>query len=269
MATHAHLLRRLAVLAVLLFITLPSTGLALTQVSGFGSNPGNLLMYKYVPAGLPSGAPLVVALHGCTQQASAYDAETGWEMLADRWKFALLLPEQQSGNNSSRCFNWFEPGDISRGQGEVEFYADGSLLGVDQQAPYGWSWDTSAVAAGAHELSAKAYDAAGNVGSAAVVPVTIDGGGGGGGGSLSLSSQAADDGYVKATASDGSPAVGTLEAYYGLALGRGSDSKYNRALLSFDTSAIPAGATIMAARLRLTHRGGSGDPWSGGNSLVV
>ena len=77
MATHARLLRRLAVLAVLLFTTLPSTGLALTQVSGFGSNPGNLLMYKYVPAGLPSGAPLVVALHGCTQQASAYDAETG------------------------------------------------------------------------------------------------------------------------------------------------------------------------------------------------
>ncbi|MCB1627790.1 MAG: PHB depolymerase family esterase [Xanthomonadales bacterium] len=152
---------------------------------------------------------------------------------------------------------------------KVEFYVDGSLLGVDQQAPYTWSWDTSAVAAGAHELSAKAYDAAGNVGSAAVVPVTIDGGGGGGGGSLSLSSQAADDGYVKATASGGSPAVGTLEAYYGLALGRGSDSKYNRALLSFDTSAIPAGATITAARLRLTHRGGSGDPWSGGNSLVV
>ena len=92
---------------------------SLTQVTGFGSNPGALTMYKYVPSGLPANAPLVVALHGCSQSASNYDAETGWVLLADRWKFALLLPEQTSGNNSSRCFNWFEAGDIARGGGEA------------------------------------------------------------------------------------------------------------------------------------------------------
>lgn len=92
---------------------------SLTQVTGFGSNPGALTMYKYVPAGLPAGAPLVVALHGCAQSASSYDAETGWILLADRWKFALVLPEQTTGNNSSRCFNWFETGDITRGAGEA------------------------------------------------------------------------------------------------------------------------------------------------------
>ena len=62
---------------------------SLTQVTGFGSNPGALTMYKYVPSGLPANAPLVVALHGCAQSASNYDAETGWILLADRWKFAL------------------------------------------------------------------------------------------------------------------------------------------------------------------------------------
>ena len=92
---------------------------SLTQVTGFGSNPGALTMYKYVPSGLPANAPLVVALHGCAQSASNYDAETGWILLADRWKFALLLPEQTTGNNSSRCFNWFEVGDIARGSGEA------------------------------------------------------------------------------------------------------------------------------------------------------
>lgn len=92
---------------------------SLTQVTGFGTNPGALTMYKYVPSGLPANAPLVVALHGCAQSASNYDAETGWILLADRWKFALLLPEQTSGNNSSRCFNWFESGDIARGSGEA------------------------------------------------------------------------------------------------------------------------------------------------------
>lgn len=104
---------------VLLWVAMPLSAQSLTQVTGFGSNPGNLLMYKYVPAGLAAGAPLVVALHGCAQSASNYDAETGWVLLADRWKFALLLPEQQTGNNSSRCFNWFEAGDIARGGGEA------------------------------------------------------------------------------------------------------------------------------------------------------
>ena len=64
----------------------------------------NLRMFKYVPSGLPAGAPMVVALHGCAQSASSYDDETGWQLLADRYRFSLLLPQQQSANNSSSCF---------------------------------------------------------------------------------------------------------------------------------------------------------------------
>jgi poly(hydroxyalkanoate) depolymerase family esterase len=90
----------------------------LTQVTGFGTNPGNLLMWKYVPASMPASAPLVVVLHGCTQAASAY-VNTGWNALADQLKFYVLYPEQQSSNNQNLCFNWFEPGDIARGQGEA------------------------------------------------------------------------------------------------------------------------------------------------------
>ncbi|WP_395794775.1 PHB depolymerase family esterase [Aquimonas sp.] len=107
-----------AALAALLMLT-PARAQTLTEVTGFGSNPGNLKMFKIIPAGLPANAPLVVALHGCAQSAASYDAETGWVLLANRWKFALLLPQQQSGNNSSTCFNWFESGDISRGSGEA------------------------------------------------------------------------------------------------------------------------------------------------------
>src|SRR4051812_4908882 len=43
------------------------------QVPSFAPNPGNLRMFKYVPDGLPAGAPLVVALHGCTQSATKFD----------------------------------------------------------------------------------------------------------------------------------------------------------------------------------------------------
>ncbi|MFY0580729.1 PHB depolymerase family esterase [Cystobacter fuscus] len=91
---------------------------ALTQVTSFGSNPGNLKMWKHVPADMPANAPLVVALHGCTQTAAAY-TNTGWNALADQLKFYVVYPEQLSANNQNVCFNWFEPGDIARGSGEA------------------------------------------------------------------------------------------------------------------------------------------------------
>ncbi|MEU6084809.1 PHB depolymerase family esterase [Streptomyces sp. NPDC047108] len=112
-----------ALLAALLALPQPASASAsaasLTEVTGFGSNPGQLRMFRYVPDGLPSGRPLVVALHGCTQSAAAYDDETGWTRWADEWGFALLLPQQQSGNNLNGCFNWFQPQDTGRGSGEA------------------------------------------------------------------------------------------------------------------------------------------------------
>ncbi|RKH14789.1 esterase [Corallococcus sp. CA053C] len=90
----------------------------LTQVTSFGTNPGNLRMWTHVPASMPANAPLVVAMHGCTQTAAAY-ANTGWSALAGSLKFYVVYPEQVSGNNSTSCFNWFEPGDTARGQGEA------------------------------------------------------------------------------------------------------------------------------------------------------
>jgi poly(hydroxyalkanoate) depolymerase family esterase len=90
----------------------------LTQVTGFGTNPGNLLMYRHVPTGMPASAALVVVMHGCTQTAAAMEA-SGWTAAANLYKFFVVYPQQQSGNNSSSCFNWFEPGDTARGQGEA------------------------------------------------------------------------------------------------------------------------------------------------------
>src|SRR3954465_10799137 len=91
----------------------------LTEVIRFGTNPGNLRMFAFVPDRLPPSRPLVVVLHGCTQTAAGYDEGAGWSTLAERYGFALLLPEQQRANNPNNCFNWFLPGDIRRGQGEA------------------------------------------------------------------------------------------------------------------------------------------------------
>ena len=91
----------------------------LAEVTGFGSNPGNLRMMTYVPVGLPEGAPLVVVLHGCTQTAASFDYGTGWSTMADRYGFAVLLPEQGRSNNPLRCFNWFKGEDVERDSGEA------------------------------------------------------------------------------------------------------------------------------------------------------
>ena len=91
----------------------------LSEVTSFGSNPGQLRMLAYTPRNLPHASALVVALHGCTQTAAAYDYGSGWSTLADRHGFALLFPEQQHTNNPNTCFTWFHPTDTGRNRGEA------------------------------------------------------------------------------------------------------------------------------------------------------
>ncbi len=88
----------------------------LRELTAFGQNPGNLRMFVHIPERLPSKAPLVVALHGCSQTADEYDRGSGWSALADRFEFAVVYPEQQPVNNPKNCFSWFLPGDIARDQ---------------------------------------------------------------------------------------------------------------------------------------------------------
>ncbi|WP_093802808.1 PHB depolymerase family esterase [Streptomyces sp. Wb2n-11] len=392
---------------------------SLTEVTGFGTNPGNLRMFRYVPDGLPAGRPLVVALHGCTQSAAAFDTETGWTTWADRWGFALLLPQQQSGNNLNSCFNWFESADIRRGSGEAlsvkqmtdrmktdlgsdpsRVYATGLSAGAAMTnvmlaaypdvfasgapvaglpyacatsvvaaygcmspgtdlSPAAWGdkvraaypgyagpWPTVSVWQGARDTTvvpanmtetveqwtrvhgadtapdttdtvaghphAVYRDSAGRpvvethsitgmghgqpvdpgtgaeqcgVAGAYILDVDLcaayrigqfwglgDGGTpppGGGTKTAVLPSRAADDGYVKASATGGAPAAGTLEGTYGVAVGRGADGLHNRALFSFDTSPVPDGATVKRAFLTVTYGSGSGDPWASGNRMVL
>jgi poly(hydroxyalkanoate) depolymerase family esterase len=110
----------------------------LSEVTGFGSNPGHLRMFKYVPAGVAAAPPLVMVLHGCGQTAASYDYGAGWSTLADRYGFCLLLPQQVPANNPKLCFNWFLPGDTERDRGEahsIRQMVDAmiSAQGIDRQ----------------------------------------------------------------------------------------------------------------------------------------
>jgi poly(hydroxyalkanoate) depolymerase family esterase len=107
--------------SALLLVAGASPALAATpvEVTAFGTNPGDLKMFKYIPDGLPASAPLVVVMHGCTQNARTYAKESGWIQLADKLRLALAMPEQVKPNNQNLCFNWFQLGDITRDQGEA------------------------------------------------------------------------------------------------------------------------------------------------------
>jgi poly(hydroxyalkanoate) depolymerase family esterase len=78
-------------------------------------------MFSFIPGDQRARQklPLVVVLHGCTQNAAGYDTGAGWSTLAERYGFALLMPEQKPSNNGNGCFNWFNPEDIARDSGEA------------------------------------------------------------------------------------------------------------------------------------------------------
>jgi poly(hydroxyalkanoate) depolymerase family esterase len=90
------------------------------EIAEFGSNPGRLRMLAYAPqAGAPRNAPLVVVLHGCGQGAASFAHGTGWTALADELGFTLVMPEQSGRNHQGRCFQWFQPAQTARGEGEA------------------------------------------------------------------------------------------------------------------------------------------------------
>ena len=91
----------------------------LQKVTDFGTNPGALEMLTFVPDVLSPRPALLVVLHGSLQSAADYDRGAGWSTLADQYGFALLMPEQTRQNNLTRSFNWFEPADTRRGEGEA------------------------------------------------------------------------------------------------------------------------------------------------------
>jgi poly(hydroxyalkanoate) depolymerase family esterase len=63
----------------------------------------------HLPAARDEHAPLLVALHGCRQDAEDFAHGTRFDVLAERHGLIVVYPEQDERANGHRCWNWFLP----------------------------------------------------------------------------------------------------------------------------------------------------------------
>ncbi|MDR6478638.1 poly(hydroxyalkanoate) depolymerase family esterase [Burkholderia sp. OAS925] len=82
--------------------------------------PGRLVNHLQYGLYVPSGhalesMPLVVMLHGCTQSIDEFAQGTRMNVLADRYGFAVVYPEQSKHAHSHRCWHWYDAGENAGG----------------------------------------------------------------------------------------------------------------------------------------------------------
>jgi poly(hydroxyalkanoate) depolymerase family esterase len=81
--------------------------------------------YKlYIPASTkdrPQG--LIVMLHGCKQNPDDFALGTNMNAVAESHGLLVVYPAQSSTANAASCWNWFNPADQARDQGEPSIIA--------------------------------------------------------------------------------------------------------------------------------------------------
>ncbi|GIG68434.1 extracellular catalytic domain type 1 short-chain-length polyhydroxyalkanoate depolymerase [Phytomonospora endophytica] len=81
--------------------------------------------HGYVPSTYRPGTPmpLLVALHGCTENSFGFDLLTGFSALAEQRGFIVVFPDQSTLANPAQCWNWTLPTNRHRGLGEPSIIA--------------------------------------------------------------------------------------------------------------------------------------------------
>ena len=99
---------------------------AASVTTGSYSNAAGTRSYELaVPSSYKPGtpAPLIVALHGCTETANQFGKLTRFSELAEAKGFIVVYPEQSKSANKMGCWNWFQDANVKRGTGEPAIIA--------------------------------------------------------------------------------------------------------------------------------------------------
>ncbi|MDY7540392.1 PHB depolymerase family esterase [Undibacterium sp. 5I1] len=84
--------------------------------------------------------PLLIMLHGCTQNPDDFAAGTAMNEIAEEQKFIVAYPAQTQAANAQKCWNWFRTSDQLRGQGEPSIIA-----GITEEIIHDYPVDTTRV----------------------------------------------------------------------------------------------------------------------------
>lgn len=121
-------------------IPLTSTTFAAGQFLSYSHN--NKSYKVYIPSSYQNGTqvPMVVMLHGCTQDPDQFAAGTKMNTIAERENFIVVYPDQPSTENQNKCWRWFLSGHQSRGYGDPAHIA-----GITQKVKQTFSIDSERV----------------------------------------------------------------------------------------------------------------------------
>lgn len=103
-----------------------AAGASRTTRGSYAAPAGAREYVAYRPASFPARGErrsLVVMLHGCTQSADDFARGTRMDAEADANGFMVLYPQQSAAAHPQKCWNWYSPGQYTRGEGEASVLA--------------------------------------------------------------------------------------------------------------------------------------------------
>ncbi|MFD1146516.1 extracellular catalytic domain type 1 short-chain-length polyhydroxyalkanoate depolymerase [Saccharothrix hoggarensis] len=107
----------LVVAGLVTAVPTPASAASLTEVTGFGANPGGMRMHVYVPDVRPANPAIVVAMHGCGGSGPGFYSGSEFASLADRHGFVVIYPSAQQEAGFGKCFDTWSDAAKRRGGG--------------------------------------------------------------------------------------------------------------------------------------------------------